>query len=212
MALRQFISVALVGHLVSFCPVGGAVAWAQPAADGSQQSSDELMLDRAEAACRARSEQEFFDAFIVSPAVRERYSASTISVVEEDLSEVAEGSQMIAETAINIAFDNYRGFPIRMEDYYRKRAIDPANGAAANFVEIDLLATREGGFKVEWAEVVYRGESQGGDDLGTAYHPDGTLYDRDDEFGRIDGVLWFLPTRDCWILHEDRRFIFADGN
>ena len=177
------------------------------AAIAAQERASEPSPDRDYSACPAHTAPEFFDAFIRSDAVRSRYSAPTVSVVEENIADDGTGRETVVETTVDMPLSQYSGFPIRMEDYYRKRSGDSGRIVPDVHVAIEFRETPGGGFEVEWSDVVYRGGSQGGDDLGIPYRIDGTPYDANDEFGAIDGTLSFARARDCWRLVEDRRYI-----
>ena len=142
--------------------------------------TDRSMLKQAETSCRDGDVGAFFDAFIQSEAVRQKYTAPKVSIVgHSDL-----------------------GFPILMVDHYRKPAQPSRPGADDEFVEIVISHSQSNQIAVEWTRVRYSGTVEGGDDRGDAMNPDGTPYRAGQE---MDGKLLFEPTKDCWQLVSDTR-------
>jgi hypothetical protein len=162
----------------------------------AQTETDRMMLAEAEAACKDQRYEAFFDAFIRSPAVRQKYSAARIDHLLRSVS----GSDILRRKTIARA--DYADFPLKMVDYYRK-PVKPLKMFDDEYVQLTFNQSRDNSIAVEWAIVTYQGPSEGGDDLGTPVDLDGKAYD---PAGFKDGKLLFNPTQDCWELVADTRF------
>jgi hypothetical protein len=158
--------------------------------------TDQMMLQQAETACKTADYREFFDAFISSKFVQQKYTASTIEYTLRNPDGKLLSSRKIA------AWD-YRDFPIFMLDHYRKPTKPLTAGDKKEYVILELNVGRESDLHFEWARVRFDGKSEGGDDLGSPLDMDGVPYDPD---GFKDGQLMFFPTSDCWVLVADTRY------
>lgn len=175
----------------------GAAGSAKAAIGDDQQTgeSDRIALRSAEAACQSRDPNAFFDAFIQSKAVQQKYSATSIEYVKLR-------SDFTVDSWTEVKASDYTGFPIEMVDYYRKPTA-PLNPGADEHVVIELNQGQNEAFVVEWTRVTYDGKSSGGDDLGTAFTLDGKPYKAGEP--TTDGQLFFAATPDCWQLETDTR-------
>lgn len=156
---------------------------------------DQMRLEQAEDSCRNDDPQAFFDSFISSRAVQQKYAASSIRFVGEKDAPNA--------LARRLRREDWPGSPIMMVDYYRKAAVPAREGDASEYVMIEVNQSQSNRLLIEWTRVHFDGESDGGDDLGNAFDLEGRPYDA---ANRADGDLLFEPTEDCWQLVADRRF------
>lgn len=175
------------------------VAAAASAAPTAPDETDTIILAAAAAACKAEDYKAFFDAMIVSAAVRRAYSAATIDVVRFD---AARTPYTPMETK-KIAAADYRDFPIKMVDHYRQSVVPARTGDTDEHVMLQFNQSQSNQISVEWTRVHYDGRSEGGDDLGQAVDLDGRPYDAG---GRVDGQLLLYPTATCWQLVADNRY------
>lgn len=158
--------------------------------------TDRFMLDEAATACKSQNHKAFFDAFIRSAAVRQKYSAAKIDYTMRSFS----GGDILSKKTIAAA--DHADFPLKMVDYYRK-PVKSVKAGDDEYVELVVNQSQENRISVEWARVLYQGPSEGGDDLGQPVDLDGKAYD---PTGFKDGQLLFYPTQDCWQLVADTRY------
>lgn len=172
---------------------------AAPAAASRAGDPDAPFFNDAASACKAEDYRAFVDAVIASPAVRRKYSAATIDVARFDASR----SPYRLLEARKVAAAEYRDFPIRMVDHYRKSVVPLRPGDTNEHVILEFNQSQDNRISVEWTRVHYDGKSDGGDDLGRAFGLDGQPYEAG---GRTDGQLLLYPTATCWELVADNRY------
>ena len=158
-----------------------------------------MMLGAADAACRAGDANGFFEAFVQSDAVRNRYSAADIVY---SVRAIAPAFRTISEERIPTAAYHHK-FPIRMEDYYYKSTQPIRPGDKDEYVMPEINQSQSNQLSVEWTRVHFDGQSEGGDDLGKAFTLDGKPYEKGSP--NTDGQLLFEPTANCWKLVSDIR-------
>lgn len=153
-------------------------------------------LKKAEQACRDGSPEAFFDAFIQSQGVRQKYTAQSIEVSVRSEAGLIVSRQSLSRRA-------YAAFPIIMVDYYRKPADRTGVGASDEYIMLDINRSQSDQLSVEWTTVRYEGITAGGDDLGEPVTLDGSNYVSG---SYADGQLLFEPVGDCWELVSDLRY------
>lgn len=160
--------------------------------------SDRLMLESAAKACRSPGTDgytTFFEAFARSDAVRKKYAARTINLIQSDPVTGRRTQRRVDGRA-------YREFPIQIVDYDYKTAQPLRPGDDDEYVKLEINQSQSNQISVEWTRVRYDGLSDGGDDRGAAFDLDGRPYD---PARRTDGQLLFEPTDTCWALVADIR-------
>lgn len=185
--LRLLVALALP-HILSAEPAWGGAE--KPLAEWERQQ-----LEQAALACQSRSYKELFWAMIQSVAVREKYAAPQI-----DYEERGENSEMRKSA---IPKESYDKFPIQMFDFYWKATVPAKPGDKDEYVVMEFNQSQSNQISVDWTRVHYRGQSAGGDDLGTPFDLDGKPYRPG---RRVDGRLLLYPTKDCWELVADIRY------
>jgi hypothetical protein len=135
-------------------------------------------LASAALACQERDVQAFFDTFLQSECVRQKYTADELSVVT---------ARPAGTETTRIPGKDYRDFPLAIFDYYYTTAqgIDE-NGYTHVLIEKNLSSDSR--LRVDWVRVSYDGQGEG-DDPGNIV-----------EKGAEPGYLLFYPTDDCWEL------------
>ena len=141
--------------------------------------------------------ESFFNSFVMSPAVRAKYSAPQIA-----FERYANGKQVSGETLSRQAYE--ARFPVVQEDVYYKPAQPARAGDEAEFIEIHVNQSSTNDFIVEWSRVHYDGESEGGDDLGNRIDARGKIIPQDTPLP-TEGRLLFQPAPQCWKLVSDTR-------
>lgn len=167
---------------------------------------EQVLLDNAAKACGGESRKDslsefstFFDAFVMSPAVRAKYSAPTIS-----LTRYAGGHEVSNEVLPRAAYD--ARFPVVQEDVYYKPRTPARAGDDAEFLEISIDQSSTNDFIVEWSRVHYDGNGEGGDDLGNRLDASGKIIPHDVKLS-AEGRLLFQPAAQCWKLISDVRIV-----
>ncbi|NJM83959.1 MAG: hypothetical protein HC844_17265 [Tabrizicola sp.] len=163
------------------------IALTSPAlAEEEDPASAQIVGEWATGACKSRDVRGFFDAFISSAAVRQKYSADELAVVTNSASGREEKV---------VPKESYADFPLAMADYYYVNA-EPVPQPGYSHVLLDFKESGDGtdllddgSIRVEWHTVVYDGDSAGGDD------PGNIIEEKDDP-----GALVFMPTEECWEL------------
>lgn len=180
MRLRQigFLTTALA---LSLTQVTAHAADQPPAAP---DQTDVLMLEQAKTACAAAEFKGFFEAFVLSQAVRAAYTADSIDV-------------SVAGKSAPVARADYTGFPIALIDYYWVSANSVVAVLADPKAELEHLKlqwnqSQTNIWRIDWQRVRYDGKSEGGDDLGNVI----------ETYGQ-PGYLLFTPTETCWNLTQD---------
>lgn len=191
----------------SFALTGGidAAASASVSRHGEDRS---VALQSAQSACRSKSPEKFLDSFIRSPAVRQKYTGPGVDYVREENWEKEDKPDAVFEKKVNIAFQDYGWFPIRLVGPYYKPNAELSRSDEDLFSDIEIQMTLDKGFKVKWTLVRFVGLPEDGSKLGKPYHVNGVPYYRPDALERPDGILWFVPTKDCWLFLEDRRLVW----
>ncbi|MBG0808375.1 hypothetical protein IY145_03170 [Methylosinus sp. H3A] len=172
---------------------------AVPAWGGAENPIAELEqheLEQAALACRSRSYKELFTTMIRSAAVRKKYAAPQIDYEERSKKNETRKSAIPKES--------YDKFPIQMFDFYWKTTVPAKPGDKEEYVMIEFDQNQSNQISVEWTRVHYRGPYVGEEILGTAYDLDGKPYRRG---RRVDGRLLLDPTKDCWELVADIRYV-----
>lgn len=170
----------------------------QVASQPLQSEADRIALDMAQSACRARDHWTFFNIFANSRAVRLKYSASTVrSAVLDD------SGKNISERKFTP--EEYRNFPIKMEDYYYRPAKPARAGDTGEYLDLQFNQSQSNVISVEWSRIHYDGRSEGGDDLGSPIDANGRVIPPGDH-QVAEGQLLFAPTADCWEFIEDVRW------
>ncbi|MCH2236577.1 MAG: hypothetical protein MK060_01700 [Blastomonas sp.] len=160
--------------------------------------TDHNALEMAKHACESRDFRALFTAIAVSPAVRRKYSAASITIGVLDSRGKILWTRQVAATA-------YNDFPVTQIDFYYKPTKHLKAGDEDEYLDIQFNQSQSGDFSVDWARVHYDGQSDGGDDLGNIVGPDGKpLPPGMHPFA--DGQLLFRPVGDCWKLREDIRW------
>jgi hypothetical protein len=166
------------------------------------------MLASAAKACRspgADGYAAFFEAFARSDAVRKKYAASTVNLIQSD---PVTGRQT-QRRADGRAYVDGRAdweFPIQIVDYDYKPTQPVRPGDEDEHVKLEINQSQSNQISVEWTRVRYDGLSDGSDDLGAAFDLDGRPYDR---ARGADGQLLFEPRDTCWALVADIRHSHA---
>lgn len=169
------------------------------AAPTSLDEQDRNALEMAERACANRDFQQLFTAIAISPAVRRKYSAPTItSAVLDPRGRVISSRDVPA--------NSYEDFPVRQVDFYYKPAKPRAPGDEDEYLDIQFNQSQSDDFSVDWARVHYDGQSEGGDDLGNIIGPEGKPLPPGTH-PDSDGQLLFRPIGNCWQLQEDIRWL-----
>ena len=142
--------------------------------------SDILSLETAGKSCERRDFRTFFDSFIRSPAVRDRYTAATITMTTK-------GSTR------RVARDRYFDFPIALRDYtYIAKSSEGAGPNESEYLRLNFNTANDNRQRIDWVRVRYAGNGNDGD--GTA-KIEGTI--------GLPGYLLFNPTKECWELIQD---------
>jgi len=169
-----------------------------PAPTQTLSESDRILLDMASNACKANDYRTFFDSFVKSKAVRQKYSAATVQYA-------VLGSQGAVISKQSFDGAGYPNFPVRMEDY-SYRPIKPARASDTNeYLDLQFNQSQNNDISIEWSRIHYVGPPTGEEDLGTPTDvngkpiPNGTHPD-------AEGQLLFRPTADCWEFSEDVRW------
>jgi hypothetical protein len=178
-------------------PDTSVIAPKKSSAPDSVSESDQMLLAAAATACKNGDPNAFFDSFIQSKAVQQKYSARSIESAKLS-SDFSVDSWEEAKAA------DYTAFPIVMVDYYRKSA-QPLRQGVDEHVMIELNQSQTESFAVDWTRVTYDGKSSGGDDLGNAFKLDGTPYRAGE--ANTDGKLVFVVAGDCWNFTSDIRHL-----
>lgn len=160
---------------------------------------DRNALDLARGACANRDFQGLFSAMASSKAVRRLYTASSIQVSVLDANGEAISSRQVAG-------DEYSEFPVKMMDYYYRPARPAVDGDAHEYLDLEFNQSQHDDYSVEWARVHFDGQSEGGDDLGNMIGANGQRL-APGTHPIADGQLLFRPTKDCWQLIEDTRWL-----
>ncbi|MDX8356867.1 hypothetical protein [Sphingopyxis terrae] len=178
-----------------------ALAENPPRAEGSVSASelDRNALEMAERACANRDFQQLFTAIAISPAVRRKYSAPTITSAVLD-------PQGRVISSRDVPANSYEDFPVRQVDFYYKPAKPRAPGDEDEYLDIQFNQSQSDDFSVDWARVHYDGQSEGGDDLGNIIGPEGKPLPPGTH-PDSDGQLLFRPIGNCWQLQEDIRWL-----
>lgn len=172
--------------------VGVPVSATAPASD-----ADPFMdLERARTACRDGDFQTFFDVLIWSEPARMAYSGPIIVLTRY----MPDRRRAVRR---EVTPDDYRVFPIRMEDFYRRPSAAVREAGEDEYVELAFNQSQSEAFAVSWTRVRYDGHTEGGDDLGRALTPDGRPLP---EGYPADGTLRFTPHDGCWRLVADERY------
>ena len=171
------------------------IAPKKSSAPDSVSESDQMSLTAAATACKNGEPNAFFDSFIQSKAVQQKYSARSIEYVKLS-------PDFSVDSWEEVQAKDYAAFPIVMVDYYRKSA-QPLRQDVDEHVIIELNQGQTESFAVEWTRVTYDGKSSGGDDLGNAFTLDGKPYRAGE--ANTDGKLVFVVAGDCWNLASDIR-------
>jgi hypothetical protein len=145
----------------------------------STASADPYWLDQAKAACNQEGFRSFFEAFVRSDAVRKRYTATTLTRIED-------GKRRQPGP------DGHPGFPIALADYTYVAANAPANGRSLPYLRVRFGEAKGGVQQVHWVRIRYEGNGN----------------DRDGQ-ARIIGMigkpgrLSFQLADSCWQWTED---------
>ncbi len=153
------------------------------------------MADRA---CKAEDFKAFFDVFIVSKSVRQKYSASQIRYAV-----LGPHGEKISERTFDAA--SYSSFPVKMLDYYYKPVKPARAGDEDEYLDLQFNQSQNNDVSVEWSRVHYDGQSDGGDDLGNPLDANGKPIPKG-AHQDPEGQLLFHPAADCWELSEDIRW------
>jgi len=169
-----------------------------PAPTQTLSESDRILLDMASNACKANDYRTFFDAFVKSKAVRQKYSAAKVQYA-------VLGSQGAVVSKQSFDSADYPNFPVRMEDYAYRPVKPTRAGDASEYLDLEFNQSQNNDISVEWSRIHYVGPPTGEEDLGTPVDasgkpiPNGTHPD-------AEGQLLFRPTADCWEFSEDIRW------
>lgn len=154
--------------------------------DGAQDTpryvvtdNDEYWIHEAETACRNSEFKSFFEAFVRSVGVRNRYTRDPIILSTKD-------------TIRQVPRSRYFDFPIAMSDH-RFISKNTENGEPdVEFLRLTFNQSQSDKYRIDWVRVRYAGN---GDDREGEAEIIGT-------FG-LPGYLIFEPTENCWQLIED---------
>lgn len=185
---RSLLTMALLQVL------SAGQAWA-----GAEKPLTELErheLEQSTLACQSQDYKNLFQAMIRSTAVQKKYTASQIDYEESD----GKGGGKKRR----ISKDSYDKFPIQMFDFYWKTTVPAKAGDKDEYVMMEFNQSQSNQISVEWTRVHFRGQSAGGDDLGKPFDLDGKPYLPG---SRADGQLLLYPTKDCWELVSDIRYV-----
>jgi hypothetical protein len=143
------------------------------------KEADAMWLEQARAACTSGSFNAFFQAFVRSQAVRDQYTASTLTRV------VDRKPQVVRREA-------YRSFPVALSDNTYVAPDEQPPGAPPRYLRVTFTKGAAGEHQVNWVRVLY----------------DGNGNDRDGQ-ARVratvgaPGRLTFRRGGNCWMLSDD---------
>jgi len=151
---------------------------AQDAPQRVETDNDRYWIDNVVKSCTRRDFKGFFESFVRSAAVRERYTADPIAVSSKGV---------VTQSPRNRYFD----FPIAMTDY-RYISKNSENSEPNEFLWLTFDQSQSNKYRVDWVRVRYAGI---GNDAEGEAEITGT-------YG-LPGYLIFEPTDKCWRLVED---------
>jgi hypothetical protein len=160
--------------------------------------SDRILLTMAKAACENRDYRSFFNAFAMSPIVRQEYSAAKIHIG-------LLGPRGKTISSRNIDAASYADFPVEVEDYRYKPRMAAMAGDTGEYLYLEFDQSQKNDISVEWSRIHYDGLSAGGDDLGNSRDAMGNPL-QSGAYPQAEGQLLFRQAADCWEFSEDIRW------
>ena len=151
---------------------------AQDAPQRVETENDVYWIDNAAKACVRRDFKSFFESFVRSAAVRNRYTSDPIAVSTKG-------------DVIRSPLNRYFDFPIAMMDY-RYISKNSEDTKPTEFLWLTFDQSQSDQYRVDWVRVRYAGI---GNDAEGEAEITGT-------YG-LPGYLIFEPTDKCWRLTED---------
>ena len=167
---RSLFALALLSAALST----GSAALAQTDAEWAKRD-----LASAALACNERDTRAFFDIFLQSEVVRQKYTAKELTVITTR----PEGTE-----TTRIPGKDYTDFPLAIMDYYYVSALRKDKDGYAH-IKHEINQSSDNRLRVDWVSVYYDGNSEGGDDPG-----------KEIGIGKDPGILLFYPTDNCWEL------------